>query len=46
MILIEGVVYHDFSPNNHKGGLQLHEENTIGSFFDRPKPQLDIYTFT
>ena len=38
-------VHRDFSPKNNKGGLQLFEENTIGRFFDRPKPQLDLYTF-
>ena len=46
IIEIKGVVHHNFSPKNHKGGLQLIDDNTIGSFFDRLKKQLDIYTYT
>ena len=39
-------IHSDYSPKNNKGGIQLFEENTIGQFFDRPKKQLDLYTFT
>ena len=40
------VIHHDFSPKNYKGGLQLSMKDTIGSFLDQLKEQLDIYTFT
>ena len=46
IIEIKGVVHYDFSPKNHKGGLQLINDNIVGSFFDRLKKQLDIYTYT
>ena len=37
-------VHRDFSPKNNKGGLQLFEENTIGTFFARS--QIDLYSLT
>ena len=46
VIKIKDVIYRDFFSKNHKGGLQLDMENAVGSFFDWPKLQIDIYTFT
>ena len=37
-------IHRDFPPKDHKGGLQLFEENTIGNFFERA--QIDLYTLT
>ena len=37
-------VHRDFSSKNQTGGLQLFEENTIGTFFART--QIDLYSLT
>ena len=37
-------VHSDYSPKNHKGGIQLSEDNTIGTFFARS--QIDLYSLT
>ena len=37
-------VHRDFSPKNNTGGLQLFEENTLGTFFART--QIDLYALT
>ena len=37
-------VHRDFSPKNNTGGLQLFEENTLGTFFART--QIDLYSLT
>ena len=40
-------VHRDFSPKNQTGGLQLFEENTIGTFFALTQlPQPDLYSLT
>ena len=46
IISIEEIAHCDFSPNNHKRGLQLSTKDAIGSFLDRLKTSIDIYTLT
>ena len=42
--IIGDPVHSDYSPKNQKGGIQLFEENTIGTFFARS--QIDLYALT